>query len=94
MNLGTVTSLQFLLDVASTSVDPLAGKLRLVKVGTASITATSSGFIASTPLIVSVSAGLPANLRVTALGTTTPTAGTATTMGVMVVGVSFIAGEL
>ena len=84
VNLGTATSLQFLAGVASTAVDSLEGKLRLVKIGSASITATSSGLIASTPLVVTVSAGLPANLRVTALGTTTPTAGTATTMDVIV----------
>jgi Cadherin-like len=82
VNIGTATSLQFLAGVASTAVDPLEGKLRLVKVGTASITATTSGFIASTPLVVTVSAGVPANLRVTAVGTTTPTAGTATTIEV------------
>ncbi len=84
VNLGTATSLQFTAGIASTVVDPLEGKLRLVKVGAAAITATSSGLIASTPLVVTVSAGAPANLRVTALGTTTLTAGTATTMDVMV----------
>jgi hypothetical protein len=80
---GSATSLQFLAGVAGIAADPLQCRMRLVRAGTASITATASGLVADTPLVVVVNAGPPTSLGIAAVGTTSPTAGQATTVDVV-----------
>lgn len=84
VDFGTATALQFLDGVASAASDALQCRMRLVRVGTASITATAGSLIASTPLSVVVSAGPPTQLGIAAVGTSTPMVGQATTVDVVV----------
>lgn len=84
VDFGTATSLDFLAGVANPVVDPLQCRMRLVRAGSASITATASGLDAGAALVVTVSAGAAVKLGVAAVGSTTPTAGQATTIDVVV----------
>ncbi|MBA3697901.1 MAG: hypothetical protein H0W78_03395 [Planctomycetes bacterium] len=83
IDFGNLTSLQFLNGVASVVNDAPQCRMRLVKAGTHSVTATASGLFASTPLSVTVNAGAASRLGIASVGTLTPTVGEATTVTVV-----------